>query len=292
MRALVPFVVAAVLLFAAATGDASLPGLTSWWPGDGNGTDVTGGHNATSTARSGSPTARGRPGFRPRRRDDLVRVDDNADLHPDAGSFTALAWDQDERPHGPRRRRDHPTLRMCRLCSFPTRDGDWDLRVFNHGLDEGFIRDTTGRTATPAGRSSSVPSTSTTATSTSSRSCATMPRARRGSLSTAQLDVELALNADPDGTISNLDDADPVTIGGGWGRRHDQSRSSRRVHRRHRRGPVVAQGHRRDRRPARDDVCSRRPSRRRRRPPPPPQAPSGSRSPSTTPLPVASAARA
>ena len=32
-----------------------------------------------------------------------------------------------------------------------------------------------------------------------------------------QLDVELDLNADSDGTISNLDDADPVTIGGGWG---------------------------------------------------------------------------
>src|SRR5690349_19466004 len=92
MRSLVPFVVAAVLLFAAATGDASLPGLTSWWPGDGNGTDVTSGHNATLDGTVGFTTAVVGQGFLLDGTDDLVRIPDDPDLHPGTGSFTALGW--------------------------------------------------------------------------------------------------------------------------------------------------------------------------------------------------------
>src|SRR6476469_821882 len=141
MRSLVPFVVAAVLLFAAATGDAALPGLTSWWPGDGNGTDVTSGHNAHLDGTVGFTTAVVNQGFVLDGSDDLVRVDDDPDLHPDAGSFTALAWEKTSGPMAPGGGVIIRHYECAGECSFPTRDGDWDLRVSKDGLDEGFIRE-------------------------------------------------------------------------------------------------------------------------------------------------------
>jgi hypothetical protein len=216
MRALAASVVAAVLLLlAAATGDATPPaGLTSWWPGDGNGGDVVGAHDATLDGSVGFTAAVVGQGFVLDAVDDLVRVDDDPDLHPGTGSFTADAW---ARTTGPLASNGGVIIRHYECsgqCSPGTRDGDWDLRISHDGLDEGFIRDNTAGD----GGGQEILGTKSVADGNFHHLALVrdVPAGKARLYVDGSLDIEVDLTADADGDISNLDDADPVTIGGGW----------------------------------------------------------------------------
>jgi hypothetical protein len=215
MRVLAASLVAAVLLLAAGTGGATPPaGLTSLWPGDGNGDDVVGAHNAILDGSVGFTAAVVGQGFALDAVDDLVRVDDDPDLHPGTGSFTADAW---ARTTGPLASNGGVIIRHYECsgqCSPGTRDGDWDLRISHDGLDEGFIRD---NAAGDAG-GLEILGTKTVADGNFHHLALVrdVPAGKARLYVDGSLDIEVDLTADADGDISNLDDADPVTIGGGW----------------------------------------------------------------------------
>src|SRR5262249_35667496 len=133
--------VGAVLLFAAGTGAAPPAGVTSWWPGEGNGDDTVGSHDAHLDGGVGFTTAVIGQGFVFDSADDLVRIDDDPDLHPGTASFTA---DAGAKTTGPLRAHGALIIRHYECsgqCDSGTRDGDWDLNVSRDGLDEGYIRD-------------------------------------------------------------------------------------------------------------------------------------------------------
>jgi hypothetical protein len=212
MRALVPFVVAAVLLLAAPTGDATPPpGLTSWWPGDGNGTDVVSGHDATLDGGVGFVPAVLGQGFVFDSVDDLVRVPDDPDLHPGAGSFTIDAWIKTTNGATGIIARHYE---CSNLCPPGQRDGDWQLQLFQHTA-YGFIRDN------DAGDDGGQSFVGTTAIDDGFFHHVALVRdiaANKGRLYVdGVLQNEQTLDPTAAGTISDIDsDPDPVTIGGGW----------------------------------------------------------------------------
>jgi len=215
MRRLAGCVVVAVLLATAASGTASPPpGLTSWWPAEGNGTDVVGSHDATLDGTVGFATAVVGQGFAFDAVEDLVRVDDNPDLHPGTGSFTADAW---VKTTGPMPVGGGVVIRHYECsgeCSPGTRDGDWDVRISADGHDEGFIRDN----AAGDGGGQELLGTRNVADGNFHLIALVrdIPAGKARLYVDGSLDVEADLTADADGEISNLDDADPLTIGGGW----------------------------------------------------------------------------
>lgn len=68
------------------------PNMVSWWPGDGNANDIQGSNNGT--LQGGAAFVPGKVGqaFSFNGTDAYVRVPDNANLYPGAGSFTVDAW--------------------------------------------------------------------------------------------------------------------------------------------------------------------------------------------------------
>ena len=216
MRGLAGCILVTVLLLVGTAGGSTPPpaGITSWWPGEGDGTDVVSAHNATLDGTVGFTAAVVGQGFVLDAPEDLVRVDDNADLHPGTGSFTADAW---VKTAGPLPSGGGVVIRHYECsgeCSPGTRDGDWDLRVSPDGHDEGFIRDN----AAGDGGGLEILGTRNVADGNFHflALIRDIPAGKARLYVDGSLDVELDLTADADGDISNLDDADPVTIGGGW----------------------------------------------------------------------------
>jgi hypothetical protein len=216
MRTLVPFVAVAALLFAAGTGDAtpraSLPaGVTSWWPGEGDGTDVTSGHDAVLDGTVGFAPAMVGQGFVFDDLQDIVRVPDNADLHPGTGSFTIDAWIKTTNGADALIARHYE---CSNVCAPGTRDGDWQLQLFNHAA-YGFIRDNA------AGDDGGQEFVGTTAIDDGVFHHVALVRdiaANKGRLYVdGVLQNEQTLDPTAAGDISDIDsDPDPVTIGGGW----------------------------------------------------------------------------
>ena len=98
MRALGPFVVAAVLLFVAGTGDATPPccaplppRLVAWWQGQNDANDVLGAHNGTLVGDSTFAQGEVGQGFSFDGDGDYVSVPDTPALYS-AGSFSVDAW--------------------------------------------------------------------------------------------------------------------------------------------------------------------------------------------------------
>jgi hypothetical protein len=207
-------VVFAVLLCVGTAGGSAPPGITSWWPGEGDGTDVVSAHNAALDGTVGFATAVVGQGFVFDGVEDLVRIPDDPDLHPGTGSFTAIGW---AKLTGPLPSGGGVIIRHYECsgeCAPGTRDGDWDLRISPDGHDEGFIRD---NAAGDAG-GQDILGTKNVADGNFHLLALVrdIPAGKARLYVDGALDVEVDLTADADGDISNLDDADPVTIGGGW----------------------------------------------------------------------------
>jgi hypothetical protein len=214
MRALVPFVAAAVLLFAAGTGDAASVGLTSWWPADGNGSDPIGGHDAHLDGGVGFTTGVLGQGFVFDSLDDLVRVDDNADFTPGTDSFTVDAWIKTTNGTNAQVIRHYE---CAGYCSDAESSSNWDVRLLNHHA-WGFIRD-----ADKGGADSSGGQVFEGTKAIDDGFFHHVALVRDQVAGHARLYVDGALEADvpldagASGALSNIDpDADPVTIGGGW----------------------------------------------------------------------------
>ena len=214
MRALVPFVAAAVLLFAAGTGDAASVGLTSWWPADGNGDDTVGGHDAHLDGGAGFTTGVLGQAFAFDSTDDLVRVDDSADFTPGTDSFTVHAWIKTTNGANAEIIRHYE---CAGFCTDADSSSNWDLRVLNHHA-WGFIRDADKGSADSSG--GQVFEGTKTIDDGFFHHVALVRDQTAGHARLyvdGALEADVALNAGASGALSNLDgDADPVTIGGGW----------------------------------------------------------------------------
>ena len=215
MRALGPYVVAAVLLFAAGTGDAAPPpGLTSWWPGDGNGDDTISAHNANLDGGVGFTTAVLGQGFVFDSLDDLVRVDDNADFSPGTDSFTVDAWIKTTNGADAQIIRHYE---CAGYCSESESASNWDLRLISHHA-WGFIRDADKGGADASGGQVFQ---GTKAIDDGFFHHVALVRDQVAGHARLYVDgtleADVALDAGASGALSNIDpDADPVTIGGGW----------------------------------------------------------------------------
>jgi hypothetical protein len=213
MRALATSVVAAVLLLTAVAGGSPPPGITSSWPGENNGDDVVGGHNATLDGTVGFTTAVVGQGFVFDGVDDLVRVDDNADFIPGTDSFTVDAWVKTTNGAHAQVIRHYE---CAGFCTDAQSSSDWDLEVSNHHAF-GYIRDADKGGADNGGQN--VEGTSI----VDDGNFHHLALVRDQAAGHARLYVDGALEADlplndgASGALSDLDgDADPVTIGGGW----------------------------------------------------------------------------
>jgi hypothetical protein len=213
MRALVPFVAAAVLLFAAGTGDAAPAGLTSWWPGDGNGDDTVSGHDATLDGGAGFTTGVLGQGFVFDSVDDLVRVDGNADFVPGTNSFSIDAWVKTSDETNGTIVREYE---CASSCSDAQSSSVWDIRVFNHHAFA-FIRD--ADKGGDQGEGQQIEGTKVVDDGVFHHIAYVRDQAAGHArlYVDGALEVDVPLNAGSSGALSNLDgDDDPVTIGGGW----------------------------------------------------------------------------
>ncbi len=116
-------------------------GMVSWWQGDGNANDIRGGNNGTL---QGSATfAAGKVGqaFSFNGTTDYVSVPDNANLYPQAGSFTVDAWIRTTKATGFQVIITH--YECAGNCPSNSANSVYDLYVHDDKL-EGEIRDTTG----------------------------------------------------------------------------------------------------------------------------------------------------
>jgi hypothetical protein len=219
MRVFAASLVAAVLLFAAATGDATPPccapvpaGLTSWWPANDNGTDVVSGHNATLDGGAGYADAKAGRGWVFDSVDDLVRVDDHPDLLAGTSSFTVDAWVRTTTNGGQIIRH----YECAGFCPTGAANGDWDLRVLNHHA-WGFIRDDDGGGDSADGQDFE----GTTIIDDGAFHHVAFTRDQAAGKGRIYVDGVLeddeTLNAGATGSLTSIDgEADPVTIGGGW----------------------------------------------------------------------------
>lgn len=214
MRALAPLVVAAVLLFAAGTGDAAPAGLTSWWPADGTGDDTVSGHNAHLDGGAGFTTGVLGQGFVFDSLDDLVRVDDDADFSPGTDSFTVDAWVRTTNGTGAQIIRHYE---CAGYCSDAESSSNWDLRIVDHHA-WGFIRDADKGGADASG--GQVFQGTKTIDDGFFHHVAMVRDQVAGHARLyvdGTLEADVPLDAGASGALSNIDaDADPVTIGGGW----------------------------------------------------------------------------
>ena len=137
MRRLAGCAVFAVLLLVGTAGGSPPPGITSWWPGEDNGTDVVSAHNATLDGSVGFATAVVGKGFVFDSFEDLVRVDDNADFIPGTDSFTVDAWVKTTNGAHAQVIRHYE---CAGFCTDAQSSSDWDLEVTNHHAF-GYIRD-------------------------------------------------------------------------------------------------------------------------------------------------------
>ncbi|HET8537128.1 MAG TPA: LamG-like jellyroll fold domain-containing protein [Solirubrobacteraceae bacterium] len=215
MRRLAGCVVFAVLLFVGAAGGSPPPGITSWWPGEGDGTDVVSAHNGTLDGTVGFTTAVVGQGFVFDGVEDLVRVDDNADFTPGTDSFTVDAWVKTTNGT------DALIIRHYECAGFCT-DADsssnWDLRLVNHHA-WGFIRDVDKGGPVDQGEGQTVEGTSVVDDGVFHHVAFVRDQAAGHArlYVDGTLQADVPLNDGSSGALSNIDgDADPVTIGGGW----------------------------------------------------------------------------
>jgi concanavalin A-like lectin/glucanase superfamily protein/Big-like domain-containing protein len=215
MRQLAVVLVAAVLpLAAAATGNAAPPpGVTSWWPAEGNGTDVVSGHDATLDGTVGFATAVVGQGFVFDGVDDLVRVGDNADFIPGTDSFTVDAWVKTTNGTQAQVIRHYE---CAGFCTDAQSSSDWDLEVANHHA-LGYIRD--ADKGGPDNGGQNVEGTSI-VDDGGFHHLALVRDQAAGHVRLyvdGTLEADLPLSDGASGALSDIDgEADPVTIGGGW----------------------------------------------------------------------------
>jgi hypothetical protein len=225
MRVLGASVVVAVLLFAAATGDATPPccahvpaGLTSWWPANDSGADVVGGHTATLSGAVAYADAKVGRGWVFDDVNDYVSVDDHADFTPGTDSFTADAW---VKTSGPEPSGGQEVIRHYECagagCSDAGSSSNWELRLLNHRA-WGFIRDADKGGPAPEGEGQYIEGTKVVDDGVFHHIALVRDQVAGHARLYVDgvLDADEALNAGASGALSNLDgDADPVTIGGG-----------------------------------------------------------------------------
>jgi hypothetical protein len=213
-------VVVAVLLLVGVAGGSTPPccapmppGLVSWWPANGDGTDMVGAHNATLDGGAGFAAGEVGQGFAFDSVDDLVRASDNADFIPGTDSFTVDAWIRTTTGANEVVIRHYECAGFC-----PTNqaNGDWDLRVLNH-VAFGFIRDDSGAGPDSGGQNLSGTSAVDDGAFHHVALVRDMAAGKARLYVDGQLQNEQPLGPGSNGAITSLDgEDDPVTIGGGW----------------------------------------------------------------------------
>ena len=121
-------------------------GGVSWWPGDGNATDVLDGNSGTLANGAGFAAAKVGQGFELNGVNQYVRVPSNAGLLPGSGSFSLEAWIRTSSRSGIHR---IVTTYECggEVCGSPSGFGSlYSLHVLG-GFPVFALRDTTGTTS-------------------------------------------------------------------------------------------------------------------------------------------------
>jgi hypothetical protein len=222
MRLLAASVVAAVLLLPAVTGGATPPccahvplGLVSWWPGNGDATDVVGGHNGTLEGTVSFAAAEVGQGFSFDNVDDIVAVPDDPTYSPGTDSFSIDAWVKSSGPEGAGGQQIVRHYECANFCPTDQANSDWDLRLVG-GHAFMFLRDADQGGSDNGGQFFE----GTAPVEDGTFHHIAFVRDQAGGDGRLYVDGALAddepLNDGASGALSNIDgEDDPVTIGGG-----------------------------------------------------------------------------
>jgi hypothetical protein len=185
MRVFAASLVAAVLLFAAATGDATPPccahvpaGLIAWWPGQSDAGDVLAAHSGSLAGDTTFAAGKVGQGFSFDGDDDYVSVPDSPALYS-AGSFSVDAWAKTATTGAVMSHYE-----CGGFCVGLSSNSEWELSITAGGHLLGYVRDTDGGGPTPGARSWPAPPSSRTDRSITWRWSVTSPQASCCSTST------------------------------------------------------------------------------------------------------------
>jgi hypothetical protein len=145
MRVFAASLVAAVLLFAAATGDATPPccahvpaGLIAWWPGQSDAGDVLAAHSGSLAGDTTFAAGKVGQGFSFDGDDDYVSVPDSPALYS-AGSFSVDAWAKTATTGAVMSHYE-----CGGFCVGLSSNSEWELSITAGGHLLGYVRDTDG----------------------------------------------------------------------------------------------------------------------------------------------------